>query len=239
MNKLIKDIRTVMEGGGAAAGTLELVKTSYEKALEHAKSKGVKIEEMIPSFKKNFEMAKKLAAKGFAKRKDMPVIDNTDVKNFQKRLSNGLIDIRAPFAKNDLPDEPFPKGLDRNTGKTWIKSGLPRFDGNVKDDIVSVSAKKVAVKNLKPIQKQIYFDKSFKNIADYDLKDSLKFLKSDKNIFITSNDNAIIDGHHRFLTAMLIDPNISVNTIAIDLPIRELLPLTLSYTDAIGNQRNK
>tara|TARA_B100000963_G_scaffold195085_2_gene169761 strand:- start:8931 stop:9650 length:720 start_codon:yes stop_codon:yes gene_type:complete len=239
MDKLIKDIRTVMEGGGAAAGTLELVKTSYEKALEHAKSKGVKIEEMIPSFKKNFEMAKKLAAKGFAKRKDMPVIDNTDVKNFQKRLSNGLIDIRAPFAKNDLPDEPFPQGLDRNTGKTWVKSGLPRFDGNAKDDIVTVSAKKVAVKNLKPIQKQIYFDKSFKNIADYDLKDSLKFLKSDKNIFIISNDNAIIDGHHRFLTAMLIDPNISVNTIAIDLPIRELLPLTLSYTDAIGNQRNK
>merc|ERR1711904_628742 len=154
-------------------------------------------------------------------------------------LSNGLIDIRAPFAKNDLPDEPFPQGLDRNTGKTWVKSGLPRFDGNAKDDIVTVSAKKVAVKNLKPIQKQIYFDKSFKNIADYDLKDSLKFLKSDKNIFIISNDNAIIDGHHRFLTAMLIDPNISVNTIAIDLPIRELLPLTLSYTDAIGNQRNK
>ena len=82
MNKLIKDIRTVMEGGGAAAGTLELVKTSYEKALEHAKSKGVKIEEMIPSFKKNFEMAKKLAAKGFAKRKDMPVIDYLKVYEY-------------------------------------------------------------------------------------------------------------------------------------------------------------
>ena len=95
------------------------------------------------------------------------------------------------------------------------------------------------MKNLKPIQKQIYFDKSFKNISDYDFKDTMKFLKSDKNIFIISSDNAIIDGHHRFLTAMLIAPNITVNTIAIDLPIKQLLPLTLSYTDAIGNQRNK
>jgi len=239
MRNLFKDIRTVMEAGGAKAGTLELVSTSYEKALEHAKSKGIDIEEMIPAFKKNFELAKKLAAKGFAKRKDMPVIDNADVKNFQTRLAKGFIDIKRPFAKNELPDEPFPQGLDRNTGKTWIKSGLPRYDGDAKDDIVTVKSKKVAVKNLKPIQKQIYFDKSFKNISDYDFKDTMKFLKSEKNIFITSSDNAIIDGHHRFLTAMLIDPNITVNTVAIDLPIKELLPLTLSYTDAIGNQRNK
>ena len=41
MRNLFKDIRTVMEAGGAKAGTLELVSTSYEKALEHAKSKGI------------------------------------------------------------------------------------------------------------------------------------------------------------------------------------------------------
>ncbi len=239
MRQVFEDIRTIMEAGGAAAGSLELIKISYEKAVEHAKSKGIDIVELIPSFKKNFEMAKKLAGKGFAKRSEMPVINNNDVKNFQTRLSKGFIDINKPFASNELPDEPFPQGLDRNTGKTWIKSGLPRFDGDAKDDVVTVKSKKVAVKNLKPIQKQIYFDKSFKNISDYDFKDTMKFLKSDRNIFIISSDNAIIDGHHRFLTAMLIDPNITVNTISIDLPIKQLLPLTLSYTDAIGNQRNK
>ena len=176
MRQVFKDIRTIMEAGGAAAGSLELIKISYEKAVEHAKSKGIDIEELIPSFKKNFEMAKKLAGKGFAKRSEMPVINNNDVKNFQTRLSKGFIDINRPFASNELPDEPFPKGLDRNTGKTWIKSGLPRFDGDAKDDVVTVKAKKVAVKNLKPIQKQIYFDKSFKNISDYDLKDNMMFL---------------------------------------------------------------
>ena len=61
MRQVFKDIRTIMEAGGAAAGSLELIKISYEKAVEHAKSKGIDIEELIPSFIKNFEMAKKLA----------------------------------------------------------------------------------------------------------------------------------------------------------------------------------
>ena len=38
---------------------------------------------------------------------------------------------------------------------------------------------------------------------------------------------------------VLINPKIKVNCLKIDLPIRELLPLTLAYTDAIGNVRNK
>ena len=61
-----------------------------------------------------------------AKRKDMPVIDNRDVKLLQKRLQTGSIDINKPFAKNDLPDDPFPQGLNRQTGKIWMRSGLQR-----------------------------------------------------------------------------------------------------------------
>ena len=60
-----------------------------------------------------------------------------------------------------------------------------------------------------------------------------------ENIYIVSSDNRIIDGHHRFLTSVLIDPRLKVNVLKIDMPIKKLLELTLAYTDAIGNVRNK
>ena len=56
---------------------------------------------------------------------------------------------------------------------------------------------------------------------------------------MVSKDDRIIDGHHRFLSAVLVDPAIQVTALEIDLPIKDLLPLTLAYTDAIGNVRNK
>lgn len=54
-----------------------------------------------------------------------------------------------------------------------------------------------------------------------------------------SKDRYIIDGHHRFLTGMLIDPKMKVNVLMIDMPISELLPSSLDYSDTIGNVRNE
>ena len=121
----------------------------------------------------------------------------------------------------------------------WVNGGLAKNDGDAKDDIVNVSSESIAVGNLKPIQAQIYFDKSIKKISKDGVASSKNFMTSKFNNFIVSRDNRIIDGHHRFLTTVLIDPKIKVNCLKIDLPIRELLPLTLAYTDAIGNVRNK
>ena len=44
---------------------------------------------------------------------------------------------------------------------------------------------------------------------------------------------------HRFLSAVLVDPRINVTCLEIDLLINELLPMTLAYSDAIGNVRNR
>ena len=117
--------------------------------------------------------------------------------------------------------------------------GLAKNDGDAKDDIVDVKIKRVAVGNLKPIQSQIYFDKSIKNVATHGAKGTKDFSASKSNFYVVSSDNRIIDGHHRFLSAVLVDPSIQVTALEIDLPIKELLPLTLAYTDAIGNVRNK
>ena len=235
-------LRFITEGkGGASAGKLELIKTSFIKAKQYVEKKhpDFDIEKEIPNFQKNYEYAQKLAKGGFAQRKDMPVIDNRDIKLLQKRLKSGSIDIARPFADNEVPDDPFPQGLDKTIGKKWVSGGLAKNDGNAKDDIVDVKIKQVAVGNLKPIQSQIYFDKSIKNVASFGAQGTKDFSASKSNFYVISSDNRIIDGHHRFLSAVLVDPKMKVTALEIDLPIKDLLPLTLSYTDAIGNTRNK
>jgi hypothetical protein len=87
----------------------------------------------------------------------------------------------------------------------------------------------------------MYVDKSVNSMYNESksitVKSTTSFISS-KTTFITSSDGFILDGHHRWLAGMLIDPSMKVKVIAIDLPIDELLPLMLSYTDAIGNERN-
>ena len=74
-----------------------------------------------------------------------------------------------------------------------MRSGLAR-DGDPKDDVVKVSNEKIPVVcNLKPIQAQIYFDKSIKKVSQDGVESSLNFLTSKNNNFVVSKDNRIID----------------------------------------------
>ena len=228
-----EEIQKLNEGGGESAGSMELDATSVEDASKFADKIGLKND--LPDFVSNYKKAKKIVSIGRTKRKDMPVINDDDVKKFQARLEKGEIDIRKPFAKDTSVKNPFPAGLSGMKAKDFLKNGLK--DGSRNDDIVGVTIKTVMVKNLKPIQKQIYFDKSAKATAQFGVEGTTNFLKN-KTFFITSKDNFIIDGHHRFLSAMLVDPNMKVHALSVDLPIKELLPLSLSYGDSIGNKRN-
>ena len=233
----------LLEAGGKAAGKLELLNTNLLKARSYAEklfSKNDKeLDKELPNFDKNYVLAQKSAKLGFAQRKDMPVIDLKDVRLLQTRLAKGAIDISPPYAKNDIPDNPFPQGLDVKKGKHWVTHGMAMFDGDAKDDVVSAKFGQESVGNLKPIQAQIYFDKSIAKMADVGAEGSKAFQTKKENIYIVSSDNRIIDGHHRFLTSTLIDPRLKVNVLKIDMPIKKLLKLTLAYTDAIGNVRNK
>ena len=137
MKRLIEDVRYFMEAGGAAAGKLEIAKTKVGIAKQYAeklfKSNGRTLEEEVPNFDANYNIAQKLAKGGYAMRKDMPVIDNRDIRLLQKRLSSGTIDISRPFADNTVPNDPFPQGLDTQTGKEWVTGGLAKNDGDAKD----------------------------------------------------------------------------------------------------------
>ena len=74
----------LVEAGGAKAGKLELLNTPVMIARDYAekmfKKNGMNLEDEIPNFDKNYELAKKSARLGFARRKDMRVITNNDVR---------------------------------------------------------------------------------------------------------------------------------------------------------------
>jgi hypothetical protein len=230
------DEQTAMTGGGQRPGQLEVDNTPIEKAREFAEKAGWDLDENIPDFDTNYKKAQKLAAMGKTKRKDMPVINDDDVKKFQARLEKGTIDINKPFADDPIvKSNPFPEGLSGFKAKKWLELGLK--DGSKEDDIVDVRITKVAVKDLKPIQRQIYFDKSMSAIKQFGVENSMDFVKN-KSFFIVSEDNYIIDGHHRFLSALLIEPSAKINALKINLPIKKLLPMATAYGDAIGNKRN-
>lgn len=224
----------LLEAGGQDAGKLELVQTSLSRAKEYVKDDlGLDVEKLISNFDKNYELAQSRAKLGWTQRQDMPVITDDDVKKLQANLKNGFIDVKKPFNKHG-GENPFPDGLSGDEAEKWLENGLK--DGSKSDDVINVQLKSVKVSELKPIQQQIYFDKGIEGIVKFGVDKSKNFYQN--TFFITSNDNYIIDGHHRYLGAMLLDPDMKVKTISINLPIDILLPMTRSYGDAIGNKRN-
>jgi hypothetical protein len=225
--------------GGQAAGKLDISKTSIDSIIEYAEDNVPGLYIDIPDFEKNVKLAQSKSKIGYTKRKDMPVLTSKDIHQFQSRLMIGSIDIKHPLAPGTDPSDLFPSDLNKSTGKQWLINGLQ--DGDKQDDIVTVKHEKVKISNLKPIQEQIYADKSINSIYNetkgITIKSTTSFIQN-KTFFIVSSDHFILDGHHRWLSGMLIDPNMKVNVMSVDLPIKELLPLMLSYTDAIGNKRN-
>jgi len=236
--KLIEQLLVEVEDG-QAAGKIEFAKISLEQAykyIDSIKKKKLDIEKDLPDFEKNFKAAQSKAKKGWTVRKDMPVIEMEDVRKLQARLEKGTLDINKPFADDTNPKHPFPTGLKGFDAKNFLKRGLS--DGSITDDQISVKMVQVNVKDLIPIQRQIYFDKGFGKTVELGIKASTNFITSG-SVFIINKENYIFDGHHRFLSAMLIDPNMKVFALQIDLPLKKLLPLTVAYSDAIGHKRNK
>lgn len=93
------------------------------------------------------------------------------------------------------------------------------------------------VDDLKPIQGQIYFDKIIAAEIKYGA-----ISHTSENVhktIITSRDGYIIDGHHRWVTAMMNDTTIKLKTLVVDMGIHELLTYARNYGLSIGNEANK
>ena len=225
--------------GGSKPGILDVsitdVYTAKNYVEDEMKKHGRSLYSEIPKFDKYYREAKSTITSGVEKRKDMPVFDTLEVKKLQHALVNGKIDVSKPYSPTTNPNDLFPKGLVGEKAADFLERGLN--DGNKTDDVIKVRHQKIEIKDLIPIQGQVYLDKTMRHLSEDGAKECERWVKN--TLFVISSDNFIVDGHHRYLTAMLIDPTMKVSCLVIDLPIKKLLELSVAFTDAIGKKRNE
>jgi len=89
------------------------------------------------------------------------------------------------------------------------------------------------VTRLLPTQSQIWLDKLLRGVLqDGPLKAGDQRL--DLTI-IVSKEGYILDGHHRWASALITDPSLGIKALKVPLPIRELLPIAREYGKSVGN----
>ena len=230
-------IKDLFESSGEAPGKKEVLKTSTKDAIKYfSKKLDTNIEEEIENFSKNYKLLRaKLNVHGSEPRKDMPVISYKQVKNFQKHLTDGFLDIKAPFNKEieNLIGK-FPDSLSDTQKEMWRKAGTG--DGSHEDDIVDATITEIAAQDLKPVQEQIYLSKVKDNFKKKGIPHS-GHLTTTKTLIVDKN-NMIIDGHHRWTAIMIADPSIKMKVLKVDLDMNILIQVSKTFGVSLGNKQN-
>jgi len=99
---------------------------------------------------------------------------------------------------------------------------------------------KVKIKKLKPGQKTIFLDQVFSRMLSDKrfTKKTLKGKVKDTDILI-SGDNHIIDGHHRWCSAFLLNPKCKLKCTQINLPFEQALPILNAILGATGSENHQ
>jgi len=227
-----------------ASNTLNVDNVSLEKAKKYAASEFKKdnkdLDGLLDSFDKNYKLIqKKLKKAKDIPRIDMPVIKSTDMKEFQKKLESGSIDIFEPLAKKEWDalkiKTQFPKDLDSSKGKDWVNLG--RKDGDIKDDVIKTKLTKMSAKELLPSQNQIWLEVMVKGLLKFGKVKPNSF--TTKKTIIVTKDKYILDGHHRWAQVMLSDPNIKMDVLFVPIKFDSLAKIARSYGNAIGRTQNQ
>lgn len=183
--------------GGQSTGKHNILETSADEAYEWASKRfsraGMDIDDTLPEFRPNYDVAQHKASAGTKLRSEMPVLGGKDIPGFIESLLAG--------------------GVSIHNGTMMISA-------------------------MNPIQREIYLDKAIQGILDYGVPSSRKFITTDTR-FILSDELSIIEGHHRFLTGVLIWPRLSVRCIKVDLPQETLLQYAQMHADKVGNIQNE
>jgi hypothetical protein len=172
-------------------GTLELARIHLPRARQYASSRLGELDSVLPDFNEGFAFAQDRArATARLHRRDMPVINETDV------------------------------------------GGIRRL---MQDLGISTHDRMVVGHRLMPLQRQIYLDKSIDALAASGVQETIKFLQEVH--LVVSSDLAVIDGHHRWLSALLLGP-VRVRVLVVDHPHARLLPALRVLSDLEGHERN-
>ena len=230
-------IKDLFEDGGESPGKKEVLKTSTKEATKYfSKKLDLDIEDKIPNFVKNYKLLRaKLNVHGSEPRKDMPVVSYKQVKEFQKHLTDGFLDIKEPFNKEieNLLGR-FPNSLSDKQKEMWKKAGSG--DGSHLDDVVDAKIMEIAAQDLKPVQEQIYLSKVRDNFKKKGIPHS-GHLTTTKTLIVDKN-NMIIDGHHRWTAIMIADPSIKMTVLKVDLDMNILIKVSKTFGVSLGNKQN-
>lgn len=149
-------------------------------------NQGVRLFEALPGFTSGLLAARTMARLGEYRRKDMPVVDETDLEA-----------LKADLALSGIAAEP----------NCVIR---PR--------------------EAHPSQCQIYVDKAVTGTARFGVDGTLDFLRS--NHLVVTEDDFVVDGHHRWLTAWTIDPDVMLPAFRIPASLCMVRPEILRFSDS-------
>jgi hypothetical protein len=128
-------------------------------------------------------------------------------------------------------------GVPADAAKAAFKGG--KKDGDEKDDAVPSKKVSVAAGKLKPSQKEIVPQKAVEFAFSAIMK--IKPMESGPGgdlQAIISNDNYIMDGHHRWAATFLVDPSAALQATQIDLPGAALVTALNVATKGLGRGGN-
>jgi hypothetical protein len=147
----------------------------------------------------------------------------------RKKLSlTDLLFEQATAAKMDK--DRFPMTLSAVVGSgdadKDVEGGKEEHDKNAKDDVIGVSGDSPPVTSLKPSQTSMNIKKA--------LAFALGMIKDDNpggklGAFI-SNDDHIMDGHHRWIASAMVDPSSKLGGSRVDFPATELIAVLNALT---------
>jgi hypothetical protein len=145
--------------------------------------------------------------------------------DFDKNFA--IVKNKVRQAKYIRKQMPVVKGVDLERFFKWMK------------DVHDTKIKKTKIKavNLIPIQKQIYLDHPIFDAKKFGIADSIKFVLSSKSHLITSQDNYIMDGNHRWLMVALHNMDAMINCNQVSMNGVELKEAMDDFTDNVTKRK--
>tara|TARA_R110000765_G_scaffold3948_1_gene12402 strand:- start:371 stop:1183 length:813 start_codon:yes stop_codon:yes gene_type:complete len=190
---------------------------------------------------------------GAPKRIDMPVINSDQVEQVQQAITKGEYDVFTPYkedgdgtstSKGKFDKDQFSdSGADSEfmNDKDFLTKGVEDDESGGNADIVRSKKTEILATMLKPSQSAIYLEKAiggmFGQVGDEARKGVVSGMNP--NDIIVVKGNYILDGHHRWASAMLANPKAKLEVTFIDLPIEVAIPVLRTVGNALGNKGQK
>jgi len=156
------------------------------------------------------------------------LFESKKYRKFNDLLRNlGVMDDSGNIKLSDMTER-----INQFLSKDGNKDKFLKDYDKIKDK-VDVKSDKVDIKDLIPSQNTIYLDHVLSRIVvkDGERKDIIKGKLKDNNILISSDDH-IIDGHHRWAAALVLNPDCKLHCTRIEIPIELALPIINAILDA-------